>query len=62
MSPFPRGCPGIVSQSQVGKAICPFLRVVWGGKDDGTDEDGAHAARMDEWIAWETEEVREGEG
>jgi len=29
---------------------------------DGTDEDGAHAARMDEWIAWETEEVRGGEG
>jgi len=29
---------------------------------DGTDEDGAHAARMDEWIAWETEGVRGGEG
>jgi len=29
------GCPGIVSQSQVGKAVCPFLRVVWGGKDNG---------------------------
>jgi hypothetical protein len=23
---------------------------------DGTDEDSAHAARMDGWIAWETEE------
>jgi hypothetical protein len=21
---------------------------------DGTDEDEAHAARMDEWIAWES--------
>jgi hypothetical protein len=20
---------------------------------DGTDEDGAHAARMNEWVAWE---------
>jgi hypothetical protein len=24
---------------------------------DGTDEDGAYAARMDEWVAWETVEV-----
>jgi len=31
----PRGCPGVVSQSQVGKAVCPFLRIVWGGEDDG---------------------------
>jgi hypothetical protein len=23
---------------------------------DGTDEDGAHAARMDEWVAWEAAE------
>jgi hypothetical protein len=23
---------------------------------DGTDEDGAYAARMDEWVAWETVE------
>jgi hypothetical protein len=23
---------------------------------DGTDEDGARAARMDEWIVWETVE------
>jgi len=23
---------------------------------DGTDEDGAHAARMDDWVAWETRE------
>jgi len=29
---------------------------------DGTDEDGAHAAKMDEWIAWETEEVEERGG
>jgi len=24
--------------------------------------DGAHAVRMDEWIAWETEEVKERGG
>jgi hypothetical protein len=31
---------------------------------DGTDEDGAHAARMDEWVAWETveREAPRGEG
>jgi hypothetical protein len=31
---------------------------------DGTDEDGAYAARMDEWIAWETvvETAPRGEG
>jgi hypothetical protein len=23
---------------------------------DGTDEDGARAARMDEWVVWEAEE------
>jgi hypothetical protein len=31
---------------------------------DGTDEDGAYAARMDEWVAWETVErvAPRGEG
>jgi hypothetical protein len=31
---------------------------------DGTDEDGAHAARMDERVAWETVEgtAQRGEG
>jgi hypothetical protein len=31
---------------------------------DGTDEDGAHAARMDEWVAWEAVEglAPRGEG
>jgi len=29
---------------------------------NGTDEDGAHAARMDGWIAWESEEVKERGG
>jgi hypothetical protein len=31
---------------------------------DGTDEDGAYAARMDEWIAWEAmeEATPRGEG
>jgi hypothetical protein len=31
---------------------------------DGTDEEGAYAARMDEWVAWETAEssAPRGEG
>jgi hypothetical protein len=31
---------------------------------DGTDEDGAYAARMDEWVAWEAVEraAPRGEG
>jgi hypothetical protein len=31
---------------------------------DGTDEDGAYAARMDEWVAWESVEraAPRGEG
>jgi hypothetical protein len=31
---------------------------------DGTDEDGARAARMDEWVVWETVEraAPRGEG
>ena len=27
---------------------------------DGTDEESAHAARMDEWIVWKTREARNG--
>jgi len=32
--------------------------------EDGTDEDNAHAARMDEWVVWEAAEERapRGEG
>jgi len=29
---------------------------------DGTDEEAAHAARMDEWIVWETRRGREERG
>jgi hypothetical protein len=32
--------------------LCGVGRVVAGG----TDEDGARAARMDEWVVWETVE------
>ena len=49
----PGKCPSAVSQSQVGEAACPFPRVIWCGRTmaDGTDEESAYAARMDECIA-----------
>jgi hypothetical protein len=54
---------GTVSQSQVGAAAREVSRV---GRvmADGTDEVGAYAARMDEWVAWETVEgaAPRGEG
>jgi len=31
----PGRCPGVVSQSQVGEAICPFPRTVWCGEGHG---------------------------
>ena len=27
---------------------------------DGTDEESAHAAKLDEWVIWETREERDG--
>jgi hypothetical protein len=42
----------------VGAAVLKFLELSGVGRvmADGTDEDGAYAARMDEWVAWETME------
>jgi hypothetical protein len=49
-------CPGFVSQSQVGAAVCKVPGAVGSGEGDvmvdGTDEDGARAAKMDEWVVW----------
>jgi hypothetical protein len=58
--------PGVVSQSQVAAAVCEVPGAIGVGRvvADGTDEDGAHAARMDEWVAWEKVEraAPRGEG
>jgi len=37
-----------------------FLKLTGVGRTvaDGTEEVGAHAARMDDWVAWETREDR----
>jgi hypothetical protein len=32
--------------------------VIWRTIVDGADEDGARAARMDEWVVWEAEETK----
>jgi hypothetical protein len=42
----------------MGAAPRKFLELSGVGRvmADGTDEDGAYAARMDEWVAWETVE------
>jgi hypothetical protein len=44
---------GVTGQSQVGAAPCEVIEL---GRvmADGTDEDGAYAARMDEWESVET--------
>jgi hypothetical protein len=45
------------------KRFVRFLELSGVGRTlaDGTDEESAYAARMDTWIAWETEEVVEVE-
>jgi hypothetical protein len=45
------------------KRFVRFLELSGVGRTlaDGTDEESAYAARMDTWIAWETEEVTEVE-
>jgi hypothetical protein len=48
------------------RRLAKFLELSGVGRvmTDGTDEDGAYAARMDEWVAWETVEgtTPRGEG
>jgi hypothetical protein len=46
-------------QPQVGRCFLKFLELPGVGRvmADGTDEDGARAARMDEWVVWEAEET-----
>jgi hypothetical protein len=45
------------------KRFVRFLELSGVGRTlaDGTDEESAYAARMDTWIAWETEDVAEAE-
>jgi hypothetical protein len=60
--PFARTGSLLSSSDSGARVVCTFSvgRVM----ADGTDEDGAYAARMDEWVAWETVEgtAPRGEG
>jgi len=52
----PRGCPGVARWEW---RFVKFLELTGVGRTvaDGTDEDGAHAARMDGWVAWKTKKT-----
>jgi len=60
----PRGVRVLLANPRWERRFVRFLELSGVGRTmvDGTDEGGAHAARMDEWIAWETEEVKERGG
>jgi len=60
----PRDVRALLANPRWERRFIRFLELSGVGKTmaDVTDEDGAHAARMDEWIAWETEEVEERGG
>jgi len=44
------------------KIVVPFVFLKYNQRTmaDGTDEESAYAARMDEWIAWESRGARDG--
>jgi hypothetical protein len=62
----PGGVRVLLANPRWGRRFVKFLELSGVGRvmADGTDEDGAHAARMDEWVAWETVEktAPRGEG
>jgi hypothetical protein len=62
----PRGVRVLLANSRWERRLVKFLELSGVGRvmADGTDEDGAYAARMDEWVAWETVEgaAPRGEG
>jgi hypothetical protein len=60
-------CESTSGQPQMGASTREVPGAVGSGgrvMADGTDEDGAYAARMDEWVAWEAVEgaAPRGEG
>ena len=59
----PRGIRALGANHRWERWFVRFLELSWVGRTmaDGTDEDAAHAAEMDEWVVWETREAR-GEG
>jgi len=55
----PDGVRVLLSNPRWERRLVKFLELSGVGRRmaDGTDEDEARAARMDGWIAWETEEA-----
>jgi hypothetical protein len=62
----PGGVRVLLANPRWERRLVKFLELSGAGRvmADGTDEDGAYAARMDEWVAWETVEraAPRGEG
>jgi ribonuclease HI len=62
----PGGVRVLLANSRWERRLVKFLELSGVGRvmADGTDEDGAYAARMDEWVAWEAVEgaAPRGEG
>lgn len=58
----PGGVWVLLANPRWGRRFVKFLELPKVGRvmADGTDEDGARAARLDEWIVWEAEESGEG--
>jgi hypothetical protein len=54
----PGGVRVLLANPRRERRLVKFLELSGVGRvmADGTDEDGAHAARMDEWAAWEAVE------
>jgi hypothetical protein len=54
----PRGVRVLLANPRWERRFVKFLELSGVGRvvADGTDEDGARAARMDEWVVWETVE------
>jgi hypothetical protein len=62
----PGGVRVLLANPRWERRLVKFLELSGVGRvmADGPDEDGAYAARMDEWVAWETVEgtAPRGEG
>jgi hypothetical protein len=54
----PRGARVLLANPRRERRFIKFLELSGVGRvmADGTDEDGARAARMDEWVAWDAKE------
>ena len=58
----PGGVRVLLANPRWERRFVRFLELSEAGKTMtyGTDEESAHAARMDEWIAWESRGARDG--